>query len=188
VAPRPSWLVNSVRMLVCSLLVLFVTRLDADSSKDSQDPKLWAAFVFSLAKYIDWPDEKSAGPFILCTVNLRPDTQAAFEQYAKANQLRGKAIQITPLTATQVRASKPEGCHILYQEVGTELAFGSNLPSATVYIRDMTSTSNIPPTILLWVSRTRGGKVRFSIERASRETSSVKFSSQLLKLATPLGE
>lgn len=187
-APRPSWLLNLVRILVCSLLLLHVNRLDANPSKEPSEYALRVAFVFSLAKFIEWPEEKYPGSFLVCAVNTLPETQTALEQYTKGNQLRGKGIEIALLTANQVRANKLDRCRILYQEVGSELAFSSDLPAGMVYIRDRASSANVAPTILMWLSRSRGGKLRFSVERAGAEATGVKFSSQLLKLATPLGE
>jgi hypothetical protein len=161
VAPRKSCSARYIHILAICLF-LIATKLTAGPQVISSETSLRVAFVFSIAKFLNWPEANFSGPITLCAVNSLPETQLALNQLSNKS-LQGTPIKVVFLTATQVHANQLEGCRLLYQEPSSSLVFSSQLLPGSVFIRDKTSTSNIPPTISLWLGE--DGHLSFSVDR-----------------------
>lgn len=146
--------------------------------------QLKAAFLYSFAKFVDWPDEGSkggAGTFLLCIWG--------HEQYeATQLTLAGKSIRGQKLEVRPVRsAADAQGCQLLFISAAFE-------PSRSA----LEQISGAVLTIGESAEFLRGGgminlvradnRLRFEIARQTGERAGLKFSSQLLKLAAPAGE
>jgi YfiR/HmsC-like len=163
-------------------LIVIALRLNASPQVISSESSLRVAFVFSIAKFIEWPEPAFTGPIKICAVNSQPETESALAQL-NGKLVQGKTLEVVLLSSNQVRANQLNECRLLYQEFGSDIAFSSALPAGTVFIRDRNSTSNLPPSIMLWLGS--DGRLNFSVERARVDSAGVKVSSQLLKLAKP---
>lgn len=182
--PRTSWCIKPIRLLAFSLFFM-VSKLSASPQVISSESSLRVAFVFSIAKFIEWPEPIFLGPIKVCAVNSQPETQTALAQL-NGKLVQGRAVEVILLSPNQVRANQIEFCRVLYQDTGSDIAFSNALPAGTVFIRDRNSTSNLAPSIMLWLGV--DGRINFSVDRARIDLAGVKVSSQLLKLAKPLRE
>lgn len=184
VRPRTSWYIKPI-LLLAFCLTFNASKLSASPQVISSESSLRVAIVFSIAKFIEWPEPMSFGPIKICVVNSQPETQSALAQL-NGKQVQGKTVEVVLLSPNQVRANQLEFCRVLYQEMGSDIAFSNTLPPGTVFIRDRNSTSNLVPAIMLWLGV--DGRINFSVDRTRIDLAGVKVSSQLLKLAKPLRE
>ena len=179
--PRKSWHIRYSCFLAFSL-ALCTSRPIASPQVTSSESSLRVAFVFSIAKFIEWPEAEFTGPITICAANPLPETQEALNQL-HGKTLQGKSVNVVLLSAKQVSANQLDGCRLLYQEAESDVAFSSQLPLGTVFIRDHSSVSNLPPSIVLWLGT--DGHLNFSVDRTRLASTGAKVSSQLLKLAKP---
>ncbi|MEY4588405.1 MAG: hypothetical protein RL497_481 [Pseudomonadota bacterium] len=180
--PRVSWSIKQSCILAFGLALL-TSRPTASPQVISSELSLRVAFVFNIAKFIEWPDVASR--ITICAANSLPDTQAALNQL-NGKSLHGKTIKINFLSAQQIHAHQLDECQLLYQEIGSDLVLNRPLPLNTVFIRDRASTSNIPSSVVLWLGA--DGRLNFSVNSIFLKSTNVKVSSQLLKLAKPQRE
>jgi YfiR/HmsC-like len=122
VSPRSSWHIKHVQLLALGLC-LIALRLNAGPQVNSSESSLRVAFVFSIAKFIEWPEAEYSGTLKMCAVNTLPDTQTALAQL-NGKVVQGKPVEIVLLSASQVRANHLAECRLLYQEMGSDIAFG----------------------------------------------------------------
>lgn len=176
-----------------TLAILFVSAIPAAtvatygaSIEDSvtAEYQIKAAFLYNFAKFVQWPAETSGiseDPFILCVSGDRPFR--IIHQYLAGKKIRGRLITVR--AAESVNGSS--GCHLLFVS-GMSAQLRQTLPRLDGPILTIGESEDF----------IRGGgminlvrinnRLRFEIARNVGERAGLKFSSQLLKLATPISE
>lgn len=163
------------------LLLLALLALPAPAQDAELELKVKAAFLFNFAKFVDWPQEKFAGPAAaieLCV--LEPD---AFGEVLEET-VRGKQIGARPL---QVRRTTPErdltGCHLLFagDQDPMRLAGLFGQVSGTGVMTVHESPQAVPGGVArLFLDQRR---MRFEINTTAAEREHLQISSKLLSVA-----
>jgi uncharacterized protein DUF4154 len=173
-----------MRLDVASL-ALAVTLLAApgiaagNDSVVAPDVAVKAAFIFSFAKFTEWPALASGTPIAVCIVGDNGIADALVETIRGQN-INGHTLSVGRLQLNAVR----DDCHLLFisdaefRKSPGGLAAIKTRPVLTVSDgRDFSRTGGI---IELYVE---GGRVRFAINVDAAERSGLRLSSRLLGLA-----
>lgn len=182
--------VKIAQWIIVSLLFAFTTSATmaaygADITDGSiAEYQLKAAFLYNFAKFVQWPTEASGGasaPFTLCVSGDEPFR--IMHQYLAGKKVRGQPIAVRAVDSS----AGASGCHLLF------------VSAASVQLQQALSRVSGP---VLTVGESgdfihSGGminlvrsdnRLRFEVSRSVGERAGLKFSSQLLKLATAAGE
>jgi hypothetical protein len=153
----------------------------AASGQDVTAPSLKAAFIFSFAKFTDWPADVLPGtvPFVACVLGDAP-VGAALDRTTKGRQLFGHSI-----TVSQVTTDGPlRSCHLLYlsgvtaAQAAKILTVVRDLPVLTISdLDDFAGTGGIAHVF------EESGKIRFDLNYELAKHSRLQLSSKLLSLA-----
>lgn len=150
-------------------------------AQDVTEPSLKAAFVYSFAKFTEWPVDvlPATGSFSACVLG---DARVgdALERAVKGRLLGGRAI-----TVSRVQADGPlRSCHLLYvsgataAQVGTIVAAVKGAPVLT--ISDTDDFARLGGIAHVFVEN---GKLRFDLNLDLARRSRLQLSSKLLTLA-----
>lgn len=145
------------------------------------EQQLKAAFLYSFAKFVEWPGEAGLAPsetFDLCI--------SGSEQYAVAHDyLAGKSVRGRPVEVRPVRgAADAAGCKMLFVSAGADPLQGALAGVRGPVLTVGESGNFIPSGGMINLVRA-DNRLRFEIARDAGERAGLRFSSQLLKLATP---
>jgi hypothetical protein len=164
-----------------ALLVALAT-MAAPARAESTEAELKAAFIFSFAKYVDWPaDTLSANPggLTMCLVG------AGNELFVALSEMDGKAIKGRSLQVrARARGDNLKSCQMLVMADSEAEHFAGVLrrlegvPVLTVNgSSDFLDSGGIIGLIV------EGKKIRFDVNLASARRNNLVLSSNLLKLA-----
>lgn len=144
-----------------------------------------AGFLFNFAKYVEWPAEafySKEAPVWLCVAGRDPFGQAidAFD---------GKQVHGRPIVVRRITAGSDDfrGCHILYISDSEQRHVAPLLRSAQgaiLTVSDIDGFIDVGGAIGLVSADER---IQFEVNAATLQRSSLKASSQLLKLARNAG-
>ncbi len=151
------------------------------------EAKVKAAFVFSFARYIEWPPQCFAtpdAPFVI-GVTSQSRVYAELLDIARARTLVGRRI-----TVREVRSpADAAGVHLLFVDQADEKALLSmlaELPGAGVVTVGESERFSAAGGMLTLYERE--DRLRFMVNRDATRMAVAKLSSQLLKLAVPAGK
>jgi hypothetical protein len=168
----------AVGLIVVSALVPFEIR--ADASKEYQ---VKAAFLYNFTKFVEWPQERHEAPEapIVITVLGRSPFGEALAAAVEGRQAGGRAIVVRrAVSLEEVREA-----HILFVPAGEEGRFadlaGALAGSAVTTVGESDRFA-AHGGMITFVHES--GRVRFSINLEAAEREHLKFSAQLLRLAT----
>jgi hypothetical protein len=106
------------------LILLFVgVSFASPQASQPSEYQLKAAFLFSFAKFIDWPDKSFAtpqSPFMLCVIGQDPFGGALDEYLAKT--MDGRAVQVAHFPSANV-LSGARHCQITFVSASEKLHF-----------------------------------------------------------------
>jgi hypothetical protein len=166
---------------VCLALSAFAAAAGEASPQTVTASQLKAGFLFSFARFVDWPAESLAAGagLILCVQG-----DAAVEQ-SLAQWVKGREIGGHPVVVRTVRDKETaRACHLLYsagldkQRAVELLEAVKGLPIFTV--SDLVEFSRMGGTAHLFPE---SGRMRFAVNVESAQRSRLRLSSQLLALA-----
>lgn len=183
-------LTRLARLIVVALVLSFtlpaatMTTYGASGDESSTaEYQLKAAFLYNFAKFVQWPAESNGGsldPFALCVSGEEPFR--IIQHYLAGKRIRGQLIAVRAVGGTAALSD----CHLLFVS-----AASVQLQQALPGVRGAVLTVGEADDFM-----TSGGminlvrvdnRLRFEISRSAGERAGLKFSSQLLKLATPVG-
>ncbi len=177
------------RLVGCAVLLAFTlpAATMATYGAGGQDAvtaeyQLKAAFLYNFAKFVEWPAEtgRSADSFTFCIGGEEPFR--IIGPYLAGKKVHGRVIIVRAVETS----AGTSGCHLLF--VG---AASIHLQNALRRISGPVltvgeSTDFIISGGMINLAR-ENNRLRFEISRSAGERGGLKFSSQLLKLATPRG-
>lgn len=173
-------------LLACATSgMLFASPSSVADSISEQELK--AAMLFRAAKFIDWPKSAfadSASPFVLCLVG----DQQALDPF---ESIQNKPIDAHPVNVRQVTGDMLDlrQCHIAYfstmstADVDYALGKFAGMPVLTVGETDAFAERGG-----MFALVTRAQRVQFTINLPATKRAGLVVSSQLLQLATVIGE
>lgn len=184
-------LTRLARLIVVALVLSFtlpaatMTTYGAGGDDSSTvEYQLKAAFLYNFAKFVQWPAETNGGsldPFALCVSGDEPFR--IIHHYLAGKRIRGQLIAVRAVGGS----SELSDCHLLFVS-----AASAQLQHALPSVKGAVLTVGEAEDFV-----TSGGminlvrvdnRLRFEISRRAGERAGLKFSSQLLKLATPVGD
>jgi hypothetical protein len=162
-----------------TIAILLLTPVRA-STQDVTESALKAAFVYSFAKFTEWPADvaPAAEPFALCVVGDAA-VGNALERLVKGRMLAGRSMAVHTS-----RAEPPLVCHVLYVSGVTAVqatqlvAKRRDLPVLT--ISDVAGFTELGGMAQFFFEH---GQLRFSIDVVSVKRARLQISSNLLALA-----
>ena len=170
------------RRLTVTVLFWLVCMGAAEAQAQSED-QIKAAFLFTFARYVEWPAKSFAGPDDSVRICM-----AGSKEFATvvAQTVSGKSVENRPVQVDTLSAlSESPGCHILYvgEEVASDAAgVASSVSGASVFtvadragFAEQGGIANFIRT---------NNKVRFEINPKAAKRAGLKVSSRLLRLAT----
>ena len=174
----PAKLVRSFAAITAVLLTPL-----APAAQDVTEPALKAAFIFTFAKFTQWPDDASAPsePRILCVLG-DPAIGDALARVVKGRTLGGHSLGVKQASA----AAPPPSCHVLFVS-GISVTRAASLieglrDAPVLTISDVNGFTRVGGIAQLFFDR---GQLRFNIHRGAAKRARLQLSSQLLTLATP---
>lgn len=168
------------------LLLAFFTGiavLSGSARSATPEAEVKAAFLYKLAAFVRWP-ANGGGPFKFCVAG-RDDVAGVLQQLVRGQQVEGRALTVTELTANQ--ADQAKGCQVLFVGRGPEtaralLSATRGLPVLTVGDRNNGIQGGVVDFVL------SGGHVRLAIDRADADARHLVLSSKLLDVAVTVDE
>lgn len=143
-----------------------------------------AAFLYNFAKFVQWPAEASGlsgEPFVLCVSGDEPFR--IIHQYLAGKKVRGQLITVRAVD----NVGGASGCHLLFVS-----AMSAQLRQALPHVIGSILTIGESEDFIRsggMINLVRAdNRLRFEIARNAGERAGLKFSSQLLKLATPVSD
>ena len=152
------------------------------SGQDVTEPALKAAFIYSFAKFTEWPADvvpRAAEPFVMCVLG---DTAVgnALERLVKGRVLAGHSMAVSQVTP----AGPQSTCHVLYlsgvtaSQAAQLVARHRDVPVLT--ISDVEGFTNVGGIAQFFFEQ---GQLRFTIHVESAKRAHLQISSNLLALA-----
>jgi hypothetical protein len=146
--------------------------------------QLKAAFVYNFAKFVQWPTETGGGsldPFVLCVSGEEPFR--IMHQYLTGKRIRGQLIAVRSVRASADLA----GCHLLFVSAASG-PLQRALPSVSGPVLTVGESEDFMQSGGMINLVRLNNRLHFEISRNAGERAGLKFSSQLLKLAAPVGD
>jgi hypothetical protein len=136
-------------------------------AQDVTEPSLKAAFIYTFAKFTEWPDDilPTTATFSACVLG---DSQIrdALERTVKGRQFEGRGINVSQVEL----AGKLRSCHLLYVS-------GVTPAQVTAIIDDFAELGGIAQMFVA------NGKMHFDLNLGVAKGSRLQLSSKLLALA-----
>jgi len=162
------------------LSAIFFAPLHASASKEYE---IKAAFLFNFTKFIEWPPlrfSEASDPIIIGVYGENPFGDILATN-VRGRRVNGREIQVRAITS----ALEARQVHLLFvggaARYDPESLKAALQGSGTVMVTESTSLGRKSGVIILTVE---DNKVHFEIDQDAAESTGVKLSSQLLKLAT----
>lgn len=163
-------------------LVLGVPLVAGSPGQAIEEYQLKAAFIFNIAKFVEWPAEAFQGskdPIVLCIIGASPFGDA-LEQAANGRTVDERRFAIR--TVSDVKQAG--GCHILFVSSSERKRFRSVLgeiaASGILTVGDVESFATDGGVVNLKLD---GDKIRIGINVHAAERERIRISSKLLSLA-----
>jgi hypothetical protein len=172
-------------IVVVPVLALALAGIPVASASANSDVEahVKAAFIFSFARFVEWPARSASGPVRIAILG-RGDLASPLEEVVRGKLANGRAIQITHINAV----TETDCCEVLVIE-----------RSESKHVRDVAQAlagkpvltvcdggSGIPDGVMI-VFQIVEESVRFQIDQEAAEHAGLRISSQLLKVAIQNG-
>lgn len=159
-----------------------LAKLHAEDAPRFGEAKVKAAFVFSFARYIDWPPQcfdPPDAPFVI-GVTSRSAVYEELQAIVSTRTHLGRAISLREIHT----AGDMSGVQLLFVERGNEKLWLTELPGlASAGVVTIGESDRFRESGGMFTLHERDQRLRFMVNRDATGKSLVKVSSQLLKLA-----
>ena len=154
----------------------------SSSAQEVTEPSLKAAFLYNMAKFVEWPSDvlPDTASLTACVVGDTP-VGRALERTVIGRTVSGRAVVVSRIAAD----ASPRACHLLYvsglapAQVQQMAAASRGAPILTVI--DVETASHRPGGVAhMFVEN---GKLRFNVDQGLAKRSRLQISSKLLALA-----
>ena len=165
----------------CTIAILLLMGPWA-SGQDVTEPALKAAFIYSFAKFTEWPTDavpRAAEPFVLCVLGDAA-VGDALERLVKGRSLAGHSMAVSHVAPAGAQSL----CHVLYvsgvtaTQAGQLVARHRDVPVLT--ISDVEGFTDVGGIAQFFFEQ---GQLRFTIQAGSAKRAHLQISSNLLALA-----
>jgi len=169
-----------------AVLAAFLLCASTGRAQDVTESSLKAAFIYSFAKFTEWPQDvlPATATFTACVLGEGP-IRGALERIVKGRQLSGRGISVVQVQLE----GKLRSCHLLYvsgvtpAQVAAIVAALRGAPVLTVSdVDDFTQAGGIAQMFV------ENGKMRFDLNLEVAKRSGLELSSKLLVLAAHVHE
>ena len=164
------------------IIILALTLISANSVKrDNYDTraKMQAVFMYNFTKYINWPESKKSGAFVIGLLGKTP----LMNELQKMAQSK-KALSLPIIVRKYNTVEEIDDCHILFvprhESLKINGALQQLLKSSTLVITE-NSRLSLPGAGINFV--TLNNRQKFELCKANIERHDLKVSSSLLSLA-----
>jgi hypothetical protein len=176
---RHAGLLTPMHRALTAVAVILLTPVFS-FAQDVTEPALKAAFIYSFAKFTDWPVDAVpvSKPLLMCVVG-DDAVGEALEQAVKARMIGGHSLTVSYMAPVPQRE-----CHILYlsgakaNQAGPLVASVRDVPVLT--ISDGEGFIELGGIVQFYFEN---GRLRFTIRVQSAKRARLQVSSQLLALA-----
>jgi hypothetical protein len=157
--------------------------LAAESASVSREYQIKAAFLYNFTKFVEWPPRRFAAPESPIVIGILGDNPFGDElaTIVKSRKVNNRPIEIRFVTTAAEAAS----VHVLFAVAGQEsrmAAMSGPLKAQSVLTVGESPSFAASGGMIDFI--VEGDKVRFAINAELGEQAGLKFSAQLLKLAT----
>jgi hypothetical protein len=179
---------NASRLFLSTLaLTIAISTALADSQAKVSDQEVKAALLFRVSKFIEWPtsafSDKNA-PFVMCVVGDESRVRAF--QPLQNKVLNGRSVAVRRITGDMLDLGQ---CHAAFfpfdSDADVDYALGRLRGSPVLTVGESDAFVNRGGMLALV---TRDQRVQFTIHLAASKRAQLSVSSQLLQLATVVGE
>lgn len=168
-----------------TLLALLQAALPAGvAAAVASEYEVKAAFVYNFTRFVQWPRSRASGPLDICVIGEDP-FGSAIDEAVENKRVGGREITVKRLSEIE----KAKACEVLFiassedEEVERIVETLAGVPVLTV--GDTEDFAERGGMINL---TKQGSHVRFEINVDALERAGLRASSQLLRLATIVGE
>jgi len=163
------------------LLALAVAPALAALADDGDDVR--SAFLYNVAKYVEWPDAKFASddaPLVLGVIG-EPALAESFASSLSTKRVGERAIEVRAIES----ADDARACHVVFgsrDQRSLARSLANDLRGEPVLsVAEYDRFARVGGMIAIEVA---GGKVSFEVSRSETDRSGLKVSSKLLRLAS----
>ena len=175
---------KKLRLLFVIVLVCFSTKISLVHAQ-AINSKIVTVFVFSFAKYTQWPPQANSGNFVIGVLG-KTEVSAELHQLAATRKLGSRQIEIKEITdANPLDAIK--GCHMLFvseRESRSLKALASQLDQSSILMisNGLGSVKQNGSMIHIFLDE-ETDRVRFELNRELMAKANLKPSAQLTSMA-----
>jgi hypothetical protein len=172
-----------IRRLVASAAIAVCGFTSFASAQTATAPALKAAFLYSFAKFTEWPADALAPgvPLVLCVMNDRAVGEMLVD-VTKGHSIDGHAVVVSTMKPDSATLAS---CHVLFTSGLDETRTGPLLESVggkpVLTVSDLRNFARFGGVAELIVEN---GTMRFDINLDAAQRAGVRLSSKLLSLAT----
>jgi hypothetical protein len=173
----------SMLLLLAGLLLTDGRVVAGADSPVSKEYQLKAAFLYNFTKFVEWPSHRFAqtnSPIIIGVLGRNP-FGGELEKIVKDRKVNGRDILVTNITDS----AGVKAVHMVFISAGEEERWNEALTTlrgtAVLTVGESGSFARTGGMINFTL---QADKVRFEINQDPAEAAGLKFSAQLLKLAT----
>jgi hypothetical protein len=165
-------------------LVMVQEALSAGVGAVASEYEVKAAFVYNFTRFVQWPEARASGPLDICVMGEDP-FGSAIDEAVENKRIGGREITVTRLSDVE----KASACEVLFiapsehDKVERIVKTLARVPVLTVGdIEDFAERGGM-------INLTKqGSHIRFEINVDALERAGLRASSQLLGLATIVGD
>jgi hypothetical protein len=171
-------LIIRTRRVLAAAAVALLSAAPAAAQPAVAADTLKAAFLYSFAKFTDWPpDSPQIGPFTFC-VPGDPEVARALEQTVRTHTINGRPVAVS-WTPSDLRA-----CQVLYvtglDRRQSQLTLDQLKGAPVLSVGDGDRFAELGGSVRLFVE---GSKIRFEINLDASRRARLTISSRVLSLA-----
>jgi uncharacterized protein DUF4154 len=177
-APKKKWNVAPVLLLIA----VCCCRCQAQQAS-VPEPQIKAAFLLNFAKFVTWPDTRSADAFTICSLG-KAEVVDSLEKMVQAREIGGRKILLRFISTP----SELSACAVLFvnrkdtQQAIPLLRTAASSPILSVGEADGFISSGGMVNFVV-----EDNHVRFQINPSAAEKAGLKISSKLLAIAQVIG-
>lgn len=132
-----------------------------------------AAFLFNFLKFVEWPDQSSDGPWLICVAG-RSEFAGLLEETVRDRVVNGRKVTVR-------RLAEAKDCHLLFIP-GAEFAGHAMTARAGILaVGESSGFIEAGGALNLYLESNR---VRFEVRPEAARAAGLRISPQLLKLGT----
>ena len=166
-----------------STLILSILSFNtlAQSNPEQKYRQLQAAWIYNVARFIEYPNEQQNLPLNLCLMGAEAEIISKYLQKG----VSGKFVQQREIKVSHITTDDDARlCHLIYLTAGATLSITEQLNHQRVYL---ISGPDFPhDAISLFSLRLNGNKLELFLNKKVLQQTSARINPSLLKLALPL--